>query len=450
MANNNRYTRDVDLFDKLKRELWYATTTNNETLVNETKATLITLEKSTAKDDTLGLWGHSFDFLVERNSRHLDIAEEELIITDLHSRFDRAEQSNNTKKVHICESAGLRLARYYRKKGVGEKTSQIIKRLCAIIEIAAKNSPLATFALFQYQKAREICAEFQMKSDADYFLNLIRETTPKISSEMQVIPMQFSISNEEMEEFCNNFTCDNLQQSFGKIVRHFMYPKQFYKDQVQCQNDEFTIQALFSKAIISSDGHYVADVTPDNEEGTVIFYANHILQIVAPFLHNVFEHVFKKYNVKVQDVIDYLGNCLLFSDREDQEILRTGIEHYFNSDYCSAMHVLIPQIERAVRKIAGSTGATVWKSRTGGGYHQKTLDNLLWDVDFLNFWRSEDIPWYLRVVLSDQRGWNLRNDVCHGLRPHSFFTVTRTERLLHILLLLATEVGEDTTVNSVT
>jgi hypothetical protein len=44
---------------------------------------------------------------------------------------------------------------------------------------------------------------------------------------------------------------------------------------------------------------------------------------------------------------------------------------------------------------------------------------------------------YFRVLLSDGRGWNVRNNVCHGLAPVSMLTMVVADRVLHALLVLA-------------
>jgi len=50
---------------------------------------------------------------------------------------------------------------------------------------------------------------------------------------------------------------------------------------------------------------------------------------------------------------------------------------------------------------------------------------------------SHRVKWYLQVLLCDPRGWNLRNDVCHGLLAEKMYCATATNRVIHALLVLA-------------
>jgi len=49
---------------------------------------------------------------------------------------------------------------------------------------------------------------------------------------------------------------------------------------------------------------------------------------------------------------------------------------------------------------------------------------------------GEDIALYSRVVLTDARGFNMRNVVCHGLAHPAFFGRHMSDRLFHTLLCL--------------
>jgi hypothetical protein len=78
----------------------------------------------------------------------------------------------------------------------------------------------------------------------------------------------------------------------------------------------------------------------------------------------------------------------------------------------------------------------VLKPRQGGGFHLRILDDIL-RSEQVKHALGEDVALYFRVVLTDQRGWNIRNDVCHGSSPHDQLSKGVADRLMHILLVLA-------------
>jgi len=65
----------------------------------------------------------------------------------------------------------------------------------------------------------------------------------------------------------------------------------------------------------------------------------------------------------------------------------------------------------------------------------KILDEILRDPVVEETF-STRVTKYMRTLFCDQRGWNVRNDVCHGITPPAGFNWMVAERLLHVLLLL--------------
>lgn len=66
----------------------------------------------------------------------------------------------------------------------------------------------------------------------------------------------------------------------------------------------------------------------------------------------------------------------------------------------------------------------------------KTLDDLLRE-EAVTQSLGENVVHYFHVLFTDQRGWNIRNDVCHGITPVIAFSTQMTDRILHALLVLA-------------
>ena len=114
----------------------------------------------------------------------------------------------------------------------------------------------------------------------------------------------------------------------------------------------------------------------------------------------------------------------------------TATHAYLQKDFVVAIHLYVPQIEAAIRNLVELTGGAVLKARGGGGFHLRTLDELL-RTEQVNEVLGKDVALFFRVVLTDQRGWNIRNDVCHGTFPHQNASRVVADRLLHLLLVLA-------------
>jgi hypothetical protein len=66
----------------------------------------------------------------------------------------------------------------------------------------------------------------------------------------------------------------------------------------------------------------------------------------------------------------------------------------------------------------------------------RTLDTLLSDEAFQDTF-GEDTAFFFRIMLTDQRGFNLRNDICHGIPAAEQFTVSEAEWILCLFLVLS-------------
>jgi hypothetical protein len=117
-------------------------------------------------------------------------------------------------------------------------------------------------------------------------------------------------------------------------------------------------------------------------------------------------------------------------------MLEAGFEAFGRGDGMAAIHILIPQIEQGLRHLAIVLGAPFYVQRRGGGFHARVMDDLLRD-GAISEALGNDLITYLRVLLTDARGWNLRNNVCHGLAPASMLSMPVADRVVHALLVLA-------------
>ena len=120
---------------------------------------------------------------------------------------------------------------------------------------------------------------------------------------------------------------------------------------------------------------------------------------------------------------------------------RSGI---FPGDFISAMHVLVPQLEDVLRgtlrKLGGST-----TSVQGGVTREIELAKVL-DAPEMEQLLGEDTIFYLRYLLVEQLGMNLRNRVAHGLVRKSECT-SQAAALVVLSLLRLVPYKADTKIN---
>ena len=137
-----------------------------------------------------------------------------------------------------------------------------------------------------------------------------------------------------------------------------------------------------------------------------------------------------------KSMMELLEESPLITD-DHKESVRRGLEAYMNEDYLVCCHLLVPQLEAAIRRLFAINGANIMrpKANPAEGNEYLSLDSLLGSEEALQFMK-EDLANYLRNVLTDQYGWNIRNLVSHGLLGTDNFNFGMADRVVHAFLML--------------
>ena len=86
----------------------------------------------------------------------------------------------------------------------------------------------------------------------------------------------------------------------------------------------------------------------------------------------------------------------------------------FNGEFATAIHMLTPQIENAVRYHLRAAGVSTTGIDQDGLEAEKSLNALL-DLPETTKLFGQNIAFELRALFCEQTGGNLRNEVAHGL-----------------------------------
>src|SRR5690606_6997026 len=130
------------------------------------------------------------------------------------------------------------------------------------------------------------------------------------------------------------------------------------------------------------------------------------LSFSSIFLRAIFQESINQKGLDKEEILKFIENSpIINADRF--EIISRGLEAYFLNDFLVTIHLLVPQIEEAIRNIVEFAGGNVLKPSKGGGYHLRTFDEILRD-DIIKEALGEDFADYFRILFTDQRGWNIR------------------------------------------
>jgi len=432
-AQNDLHKFPTDTIKKLERALSLALTINDKERIEKIKDAIIYYENKIAEDGKAGLWGFSYELLLKNNKIPVSEDEERNIINSLGRRFERLLKSED---IWAAEKATFLLVDYYRRIGNQEEAKQILLTYGNMVQQKA-NQVSALQGSGWLEKLYHIYLQHGLKEQADKISTKLKELWSKSSSELKTIEARSTIPKEKVDKLITMLIEGDLKAAFAKVAVYYI-PR---KDEVKKQLDELSKIApliyLITHKIQDHEGRVISTVGPLEEdlEGHIALQVSQNMNIESFFLRETIKALVKKFNFDAATIVNYLYESPIFEEKRRKFFIK-GLEAYLNGDFLVALHILISQIEALARNLAEKTGTDVLKPSRLGGFNYKTLDDLLREENIIKV-LGEDMCLYLRVLLCDPRGWNLRNDICHGLIDIEALNQMTADRVFHALLCLS-------------
>ena len=171
----------------------------------------------------------------------------------------------------------------------------------------------------------------------------------------------------------------------------------------------------------------------------VLLQMSQDVAILTVFLNDILKNVISTFNVHVDDLIDHFFSKKLFRISQiskRKNALAKGLNFFLNKDFFSAAHILIPQIEHILQTLVELQGRVTYRLDQNGGFQLLTLGAIL-EKDELKNAFDDNLLTYFKLLLTSPLGWNIRNNVCHGLIELEEITESIVNRLFQVLLLLS-------------
>lgn len=441
IARENCHKFKTDVITKLKHALELAIRINDKKRISQARDAIIAYEDKVAEDSKCGLWGIAYDCLWNNKKVSLTKHHKDKIITDLEDRLQRVANHSEEGKLDpwAAEAAAIRLAKQYRREGRQEEVHRVILTYGQVFERISESAD-AMLAMKWLQDVEQNYRGYGLTEEADQLLKRIRELGPKANSELKPISAKMEISKEEMAQYVEEMAQGDLDECLARLVAHYVPLRDETEKQVKDIASKALLTSLFQKTIQDHKGRPIAAIGSIHEDldGHVIFQISQNMQIESVFLRQVMAALIKKFTLTSDKLEEHVFQCPLFED-DKRSMIAEGLRAYFNKDALVTIHLLIPQIENALRNLVEYAGGVVLKpsrSRAVQSLQVRTFDELLRD-SITSRVLGEDIALYFRTLFTDPRGVNLRNDVCHGLAPAQMFGAGLADRVLHALLILA-------------
>jgi hypothetical protein len=374
--------------------------------------------------------------LLDNSKSQLSKVEQTTILQKLEQRLVdvTSEKELNT---WASECIIKRLAPYYRKKNRLNDAHRVLRIHGDVIKNKKEYS-----LLLQYQGAikdlQKLYSEYGMKKESDELLIKIKEIGAKVLDEMQLITSEVQISKEKIDEIIIPITTGTKKEVFYNLIDFFTPQIDLVTESLKESAKKHVLSNLFGKSIIDETGREVANIgtLKDDLIGNILHYISQDFQYKSFYTNRIFYRLINELNYTVDDFINFIKDSAIISEGRIN-VIRKGVQAYFDSDFIVCEHLLIPQIETSIRNLIEQNNGVVLEPSSLEAFQLKTFNKLLLD-DIVKYTLGKDIQIYFRALYTDPRGWNLRNKICHGLSEPSSSSRSTSERVLHSLLIIGT------------
>jgi len=427
---------------RLQRALNVAVSISDEERVEVVRDAMFAFYDRVADTPKIGSWTWLFDTLHGHRKVALTDEQQKRMVGDLEQILEDSTDAGGESNAWCAEAAAKRLQSHYARAGKQDDVQRVVLASGRAFEAAAQDAS-ATTAMAWLQKVQDDYRSVGLKDEAAQVLVQSKGKGKQAREEMQAVETKFEISKEEVDAFVAKFTEGELGDALGRIAVHFVPRIDDARDMMKWAMENTPLLALISHTVISED-QIVAQIgsTEEDDEGRVMLHLRQDIDFKTFGLAAVIDGTRRKFNCTADDILEFFSGCPLF-DPQRHPLIREGVDAYLNGDHVKAVHILIPQIEHALRVLLGGLGQPTNKPMRSakGVMQEKTLTDILEYEAAIEAWAEKNSvqDWlaYLRCFLTDPRGHNLRNRLAHGLMVPDEFGRQVSDRVFHVLLMLS-------------
>jgi hypothetical protein len=369
----------------------------------------------------------SWAYKLINNSKLVSQEKKEEVLLKLREEFNHLASLDDTND-EFLESSKLLMKNFKTNK---KEIENLINKIITHFE-TLKNDPFKTKIYIEdlLYSIKELKFKNNIGKEGIDKLKLISEKLGgKI--DLQEFSEKIEISDDEMKEIKNKFIRKNFKESIRKIMEDYL---EIFK-KINEDYEKLNINSLDSTipiTILDNKGRTIK--TAESEDEKIKFYFTQSAPIYYQFFCFNLDGIFEHFNVN-KNSFDYLIDKCTISDNNDKQILKKAIPFFLNKDYIVFLHLVIPRIENILRNFLKNLGGTTLGQTTNNGFKYKIFGEILED-QLIKETFTEDIISHLKLVLSDDYGLNIRNNLSHGIINLGECNKINSYIVFHILLFL--------------
>jgi len=320
-----------------------------------------------------------------------------------------------------------------------ERVTSLIRRGSKVFEDAAQGAS-ALVATSWLEDLLPTYREHGLLEEVARVERTIAARASEARGELKRIEVPIEMPREEFDAWVESTAGETLSEGLHRIAARCLIKERSTKESLRSMTRDAPLAATMHHSIMGSDGFTVATVGSIERdiEGRALQHAADLFNWQALWLNAALLRLRDKHRLDLESLVGAFKDSPLFPDSR-RPLLREGLAAWLANDPVKAIHVLVPQVEGAVRDLVAALGVSVRRFRQEiRGFQVVGLNDLL-RQKVLDEGLLRDVRFHLIALYADPRGINLRNIVAHGLATADFIgpeSIGLANWVLHSVLLL--------------
>ncbi|MFA0834568.1 MAG: DUF4209 domain-containing protein [Methanobacterium formicicum] len=280
---------------------------------------------------------------------------------------------------------------------------------------------------------------------------------------------------KEMEEFADNLTDKDSEVLIEFLMSGYTFLLPKFEKMEEIANDiskNSPLLAMCSKINLDSRGHPSKHYTSEEEREYHQIIQNYklFIEVSKPFLYSFFTNAIYKKKLSPQIILEYFRDKTWLGTVYENKVYNKTVKHdwiallapsifeYFRQieifflnpinnscNFTLCTDSLVLKLEGIIRDFCALNGIKtfeIFSKKEKSIVQEKSLNKLLNEEKLEEILGKDDLL-FLKILLVEQSGYNLRNEVAHSLLSSNNYDFSKIHLLLLALFRLAKYVNND-------
>ncbi len=359
----------------LTRALNLALSIHDQKRIEVARDAMFDLFDVIAEPKKIGTWHFLFDTLYENKKVPLSQHQKSFLIDSLEKILVACIDPSSSSPLNLYAAyiAAERLAKHYRRTNQNADANRVVGAYGRIVEsLANKEAPI--MAMSRLQQLFQFYLDQGMAEDAKRVQLAALAKGKEAVPSMKQISGEVELDPQQLDQFLTEMTEGGIEDALRRIAIRFIPSTSAARKLLDEMAGKY-VSSSFPTVYIADDQFIAAAGSVDDDpDGQLYMQIGESISTGCLFLGKSIDRLRDRYALKAEELADFVCRSPVF-DPEHKGLVQDGIAAYLEGDHVKAVHVLLPQIENALRILLTPLGLPPNKSR-GGGMGTMQLKNL--------------------------------------------------------------------------